>query len=437
MKYRYSIYTARVVVNYQIYLYNAATDCLIGLSEEIDQLLQKYTENLGDIKSLHNELFLTLTEGKFIVDDESNECDSVITSWKQEDESPLKYTMIINPTLNCNMRCWYCYEKHNKTAYIKEETIRAIQVLIQKKVSGTELRGLNIDFFGGEPLLNFKNGVKPILDYAYDCCSLNKKQLYVSFTTNGFLLSEKVRSDLHKYAQWGKIRLQITLDGNRTVHNQIRALGGTMPTYDTIVANICNSVKEGMLVLVRLNYTNKNINSFYDIIDDFKGLDHEAKKNFSISLQKVWQENNSKQLQEDVHSLVQALKDEGYHVEDGCALSPHRCYGDKENTCVINYNGDVFKCTARDFDTTKRDGTLLPDGTIRWNQRHSRRKTINYGSEFCHHCIIFPLCHAGCSQNKMESSNKGCLKGYSEKMKQKLIEERVTFLINQAQTYHE
>lgn len=435
MKYRYSIYTWRVVINFQAYLYNAATDCLLGLSDEIDELLLQHKEDLDAVEALHNELFLSLKEGRFIVTSETKEWDDVIASWKAEDESPLKYTMIINPTLNCNMRCWYCYEQHNKTTYIKEETIKAVQALINSKVAGTELQGLNIDFFGGEPLMNFKNGVKPILDYAYDCCSVNKKHLYVSFTTNGYLLTEDVRTDLLKYAKWGKIRLQITLDGNQTVHNQIRALGGTAPTYDTIVANICNSVKEGMQVLVRLNYTNKNINSFYDIIDDFKNLDDVAKKNLSFSLQKVWQENNSTQLQEDVHALIQALKEEGLHVEDGCALSPHRCYGDKENTCVINYNGDVFKCTAREFYTADRDGFLQPNGEIKWNQRHSHRQAINYCSELCHHCKIFPLCHAGCSQNKLESSNEGCLKGYSEVMKQTLIEERVTFLINKA--YHE
>ncbi|HOH74428.1 MAG TPA: hypothetical protein PKW38_01450, partial [Paludibacteraceae bacterium] len=43
------------------------------------------------------------------------------------------------------------------------------------------------------------------------------------------------------------------------------------------------------------------------------------------------------------------------------------CYGDKKNQATINFNGDVYKCTARDFKPENREGVLMDDGTIEWN----------------------------------------------------------------------
>ena len=429
MSHRFSIYTSRVIVNLQVYLYNSFSDNLIALSEEIDNLVLSHWDDVDKLQSIHSDLYSTLLEDRFIVEKCTEEWNDVIQTWCKEDNSPLKYTLIINPTLNCNMKCWYCYEQHDKTTYISNEVLSRIYALIEKKVNCQKLQGLNIDFFGGEPLLNYRNGVYPILERAYAECIKHGKQLYISFTTNGYLLTSNTINELSKYARWGKIRLQITLDGNENLHNKTRALDGYKPTYQTIIQNIIGCAEHDFQVLVRLNYTRNNILSFYDVIDSFTQIEKKTKCNLTFSFHKVWQAMNSPQLEKDLHNVQEAFLSNGFTVERNTMLSPNRCYGDKNNTAVINYNGDVFKCTARNFTKTHREGILSPEGEVIWNEQNELRRSLNYGTTTCKRCKIYPICHGGCSQTKLENRHiTDCYKGWSPIQIDRFLADRVAYL---------
>ena len=86
------------------------------------------------------------------------------------------------------------------------------------------------------------------------------------------------------------------------------------------------------------------------------------------------------------------------------------CYADRANSVIVNYNGDVYKCTACDFAKTKREGKLNEDGTI-----HAL-----YSNKTCQECIIFPICDV-CSQKRLEAISTECLHMYTEKDKYRLI----------------
>lgn len=120
--------------------------------------------------------------------------------------------------------------------------------------------------------------------------------------------------------------------------------------------------------------------------------------------------------------------EQGFEVQ--AAVSDFsRCYADKENTVIVNYNGDLFKCTARDFMREKREGVITSEGELIWNTKYSERMAIKYGNDTCKQCLIYPLCHAGCSQVKMESASLGCLRGYTEAQKEQVIRTRIDWLI--------
>ena len=111
-------------------------------------------------------------------------------------------------------------------------------------------------------------------------------------------------------------------------------------------------------------------------------------------------------------------------------IDASRCYADKDNHISVNYNGDLYKCTARDFTPDNREGRLEPDGTLAWNDRRALRDRIRYGNETCRACRIFPLCHGGCSQFKLDSMGRsGCIRGYTPAFRQKIIEDRIDYLL--------
>ena len=130
---------------------------------------------------------------------------------------------------------------------------------------------------------------------------------------------------------------------------------------------------------------------------------------------------------------VELFQSEGYNVSSHKILHSviDSCYGDKRNQALINYNGDVFKCTARDFLTENRLGYLNQNGIIIWEKNSlERRMTSKFNRPICHNCRIAPLCGGGCSQQAMENlfANE-CLYHYTKQDIDNIILNRFEFLV--------
>lgn len=96
------------------------------------------------------------------------------------------------------------------------------------------------------------------------------------------------------------------------------------------------------------------------------------------------------------------------------ATYPHSivntCYADKKNQVVVNYDGSIFKCTARDFTDQNSEEKLMDNGNIQWKENHYDRKKMSvFNYQACLECPIMPLCNAGCSQKKLEHSSTYCI----------------------------
>ena len=86
------------------------------------------------------------------------------------------FHLMINPTLDCNLHCWYCYEKHVKGSSISTDIMNGILGLISKNCIGQRnIKKLILSFFGGEPLLEF-DSVRKIILHSSECCE--KKNIW-------------------------------------------------------------------------------------------------------------------------------------------------------------------------------------------------------------------------------------------------------------------
>ncbi|MEG0519417.1 MAG: SPASM domain-containing protein, partial [Bacteroidales bacterium] len=124
----------------------------------------------------------------------------------------------------------------------------------------------------------------------------------------------------------------------------------------------------------------------------------------TIHLQRVWQVPQSDELYDKLNQIKQILVTRGFNnnmVGKGSLMYP--CYADFDNSYVINYNGDVFKCTARDFKEKERIGVLNNDGIITFNSSFLERKSRRFLTP-CKDCKALPICTI-CSQTKYESIN--------------------------------
>lgn len=419
-----------------VFLYNCRTDCISLIEEDLAEVIQK--RDLDKLNTSYRSFYDYLLNNKSIVEDDLDECEDVISQWRSEDNSEKVFGLYINPTLDCNLRCWYCYEKTRSGAGMKREVYDTVVKLIDRYMSKQELKAFSLGFFGGEPFTEFENIVYPLLRYCSKVCCDNGKIFSFSFVSNGTLIDKCVVDKLCQIPSCKPAMFQLTLDGNRELHDKTKKYADGSGTYDRLFSAMSLLLANSFDVTLRLNTTVKNVDSYYDVIDDLKTVTEKNVEHLIVDIQQVWQDVvnvSPKEFLIKQRQLRTRLVDEGFNVNELRVANPVRCYADRNNHVVVNYNGDIFSCTARDFCTDMREGVLSKEGELIWNDKKIYRNKIVYGNSKCRSCNIYPLCHGGCSQLKIDSISNGltddrCLFGYGIDDKIRIIEERIDFLIN-------
>lgn len=410
-------------------IYNAATDQLVALTPQLANIFNEGKAAPEKIKAQHAELYDHLLQKGIFVCDDADETEAYIRKREEYERSSGEYTITINPTLACNMSCWYCYESHKNMPAMSADVKQSVLLLIDKLLADNKLKKLNLSFFGGEPLLYFDKVVVDIINHAKMQCKAFDAKLSIHFTTNAYLLTDNVL----KHLEGLDVSFQITIDGGKQVHDSVRKTKGGEPTYARIVEHIHQTLSRGFSVGVRFNYTAKSIPSFIDVVKDFSHLPQEQKQLVNFTFQRVWQDNegDASQVEQQVEHIERAFEQAGLFVNNAKSYIVPYCYADGVNTAVVNYNGDLFKCTARDFAPKSKEGTLAADGTLRWNERLRKRMSIRHGSDTCLQCRIYPICHGGCSQMKLEAPDgiSSCPKGYDDDKIQEIMEGRALYLL--------
>lgn len=432
-----SVYNVIVHQDGQPVLYNICTERLCIMDDSVADLYTDYEPE--QIIERHPDFYNYLVANKFIVTDDCIEFANLIKQWDAEDNSQSNFTLTVNPTLNCNLSCWYCYENHNGNLFMTDETLSSVMKLISKQVARDTLQEFNLSFFGGEPLLGFDKIVKPIINHCVDECNRHNKRLSLSFVTNGVLLDDHILSTLDSYNC--PVSFQITLDGDMSSHNRVRKTKTGGPTYTQIIHN-CKKILcyKSMYLILRCNFTADNIATFLNVVSDCKSefINLPFSSHLTFDFHRVWQDiqsstQNSNEISRQEDGIKDVIRQAGFNVSANKRINKYRCYADRKNHVVVNFDGNVFRCTARDFSEQNAEGILTPEGDIVWNGKAQKRDSIKWINPICHKCIIFPLCNGNCSQSKLEASfHDKCYHGYSEQDKTNIVKERFNWLISQA-----
>ena len=165
----------------------------------------------------------------------------------------------------CNLNCSYCFASQGK--YKGERALmsfevgkRAFDFLIEN--SGSR-RNLEVDFFGGEPLMNW-DVVKQLVAYARSIEKEKGKNFRFTLTTNGVLLDDEVIDFANKEMS----NVVLSLDGRRDVHDHFRVDYSGRGSYDKIVPKFKRLVEKrgGKDYYVRGTFTHNNVDFTNDII---------------------------------------------------------------------------------------------------------------------------------------------------------------------------
>lgn len=175
---------------------------------------------------------------------------------------------IICPTMGCNLRCVYCFEgndNHCNNKIMSTKQLNTVFKYIENDIKGANTKLINenvsISLYGGEPLLPINEDIIiSTLAFAFE------KDIEVRIITNGTTISRYL-SLLKKYPN---TIIQITLDGNKEIHDKRRITANKKGTFDNIVDNIDMLIEAGIKVHLRTNVDMENISSIPNLIQFIK-----------------------------------------------------------------------------------------------------------------------------------------------------------------------
>ncbi len=423
---KYSIYNTILPLSEKLGLvYSGATDQFVVYKRSLTPLLHSLSADR--LATEASGLYSELVKCGAVISDEKDEFENLMSYCKEIEYTTKSYRLIVNPTIDCNFKCWYCYEDHIVGSKMDTDVLNRVLLLISNILSKhSELETFNLSFFGGEPLLYYNEIVRPILNHCRQECLRYNVRLTVGFTSNGYLIDDAIVSHLMEENE--PKSFQITLDGNRERHNRTRFPIRGEGSYDRILSNINLLLKNDIEVILRINYTVANILSVREILKDINILDKDKHKLLTISFHRVWQDYRVHELPESVLTdTVELFRKEFNNVSDAFSMNNMRipCYADLVNEAVINFDGNVFKCTARDFSAENKCGILSKDGNIIWTKNIESRLKAKLSRPICHTCRLLPLCGGGCSQKSVESNGMNiCIEGLTSEDMDKVVMQR-------------
>jgi len=235
--------------------------------EVIDAMREKYTGrediSAADIEECYEQVVSLKDDGRLFVPDTFEPMAGKL----KEKTSGVVKALCLHIAHTCNLNCEYCFASQGK--YHGERAVmsfevgkRALDFLIEN--SGTR-RNLEVDFFGGEPLMNFEV-VKQLVAYAREVEKEHGKNFRFTLTTNGLLIDDEVID----FANREMSNVVLSLDGRREVHDRYRVDYAGNGSYDRIVPKFQKLVKarENKNYYMRGTFTHKNP----DFLEDIKQM---------------------------------------------------------------------------------------------------------------------------------------------------------------------
>lgn len=313
----------------------------------------------------------------------------------------------------CNLNCEYCFaaqgKYHGERALMSFEVgKRALDFLVEN--SGTR-HNLEVDFFGGEPLMNF-DVVKKLVEYARSIENEKGKHFRFTLTTNGMLIDD----DVIDFANREMDNVVLSLDGRREVNDRFRKTAGGQGSFDVIVPKFQKFVKargdksyymRGTFTHFNPDFT-KDIQTMLDL--GFNELSMEPVVCPPADAYALTEEDKQTVLKEYEKLAVMMLEREKqgkpftfYHymldLEGGpCIYKRISGCGSGTEYLAVTPTGELYPCHQFVGNKDYLMGDIW-QGVTRTDTRDKFKRCNAYSRKECDDCWARLYCSGGCAAN--------------------------------------
>lgn len=190
-------------------------------------LREAFGSDIGDLNEIVDEILELKHDGMLFTEDIYEKS---IDAFKKR-ETVVK-ALCLHIAHDCNLKCQYCFaeegEYHGRRALMSFEVgKKALDFLVAN--SGQRVN-LEVDFFGGEPLMNWQV-VKDLVAYGRSLEKPHNKKFRFTLTTNGVLLND----DIIEFVNKEMANVVLSVDGRKEVHDRMRPMAGGQGSYDLVI----------------------------------------------------------------------------------------------------------------------------------------------------------------------------------------------------------
>lgn len=338
-------------------------------------------------ESLPDDVKKVLIENWYMIPEDMSErtiCYALLSSWKtrygRKDSDVNNFTIFT--TTECNAHCPYCYEGEWKQRKMSDEVALDVAKYIER---GCGNRQVNIGWFGGEPLYNYKT-----MDIITEYLSEHGISYQSSIITNGYLIKDHTASEFTD--KWKINRVQITLDGTQDIYNRVKAYDGDPENaFIQVLDNVDFLANCKIRVSIRLNLSNDNADDLLELIPQLK--ERFGRNSYvSVYVHPIFDcvgENDS-DIYDHYIKIDKALGDAGVRRTKGVdSYSVHHCMADNDAYACITPEGNLSPCEHYSEDELLGniyDGITDVEKASKWKEPADE-------TEICLKCWYYPKCN--------------------------------------------
>ena len=330
--------------------------------------------------------------------------------------APIK-SMCLNIAHDCNLRCAYCFAAQGDFGGERmimpfDVAKSAIDFLIEKSESR---HNLEVDFFGGEPLMNF-DVVKQTVKYARSLEKKHNKNFRFTITTNGILLTDDKIDFINKEMS----NVILSLDGRKNINDRLRVRANGAGSYDSIVPKFQKLVSKrdkDKDYYVRGTFTKYNLDFTNDIIHmldlgfneiSVEPVMSDPRLSYSIN------EEDLPRISEEYDRLSKLIIDRAksgkkfdfFHFmidlnQGPCAIKRLRGCSCGNEYVAVTPTGDIYPCHQFVGNEEWKMGSVI-DGSLDEDMKDRFAKTNVYSKPECKNCWAKFYCSGGCNANNWQ-----------------------------------
>ena len=384
-------------------IYNTLHESLAVLSESEKREYELIGQSIVEDGALFDEL----AAARFLVDDPEKEAGWIQYEYEKYKFNNRLFELIITPTIDCNFRCAYCYEKKrpgSMSEHVRERLVRFVEDSYQAQ----PFKEFRVTWYGGEPLLE-PDIIEQLSTRFLAFCNEKGVGYHAAIMTNGSLADE---ATMRRMYACGVRSVQVTFGGKGAVHDRERPSVDGLPSYETVRENVERMLDDGVAAVhVEYVFDADNLESCLEVVREL-GFRETLYTHFPYPKMDYNNEFRDKNGNELFHlqtpkdralgyrDIILATKPDVSHWRQLLRPLHHYCGAQTDRFYVIDEQGRAYKCIC---DVDKPDARALfnicddeEDRVVNWQMETYYMTGNPVKSAPCRTCKVLPLCNGYC-----------------------------------------